>query len=180
MRRQVWLVVLAIVVVAGVTAFASFGQDSRGAPPSIEGAWFGTVSIVGVGDTPSMDTFVSNAITPQLAGTFLCTIPAAFYPNPMDPAGWLTVTPSGHGNWRWTGRNEYSFTAMRVVMNQNGVVVGTARYWGVITPVSADEYSGSMNARFYHLDGTPLYPSPPFPDTFTGTLSSRRIAITGQ
>jgi hypothetical protein len=179
MKRQLWVVVLAIVVFAGVTAFASLGQDSRDAPLSIEGAWFGTASIAGVGETPSMDTFVSNAITPQVAGTFLCTIPSPFYPNPTNPTGWLTVTPSGHGTWRRTGRNEYSFTAMRVVMDQNGAVVGTASYWGVITPVSADEYSGTMNARFYDLDGNLLYP-PPFPDTFTGTLSSRRIVIVGQ
>jgi len=179
MRRQLWLVVLAMVAVAGVSGIAAFGKDWRETPRSIEGAWFGTASIVGVGEIPSMDTFTSNAVTPRLAGTFLCTIPQSFYPNPMNPAGWLTVTPSGHGNWTWTGRNEYSYTAMRVVMDQNGVVVGTATYWGVITPVSPDEYSGTMNARFYRLDGTLLYP-PPFPDTFTGTLSSRRIAIIGQ
>jgi len=134
MRRQLSLVVLAVVAVGGVGGIAAFGQDWRETPPSIEGAWFGTASIVGVGVTPSMDTFTSNAVTPRLAGTFLCTIPQSFYPNPMDPAGWLTVTPSGHGNWQRTGKDQYSFTAMRVVMDQNGAVVGTATYWGVITP----------------------------------------------
>jgi len=184
MKRQFSVIVLAMVVIVGLTGPPAFGQDWRDKFPSIEGAWFGTASIVGFGDTPSMDTFTSNALTLGLAGTFLCTIPTPYYPNPanpMDSTLWVTATPAGHGNWKRTGRNEYSFTAMRVLTDQSGAVVGTASYWGVITPVSADEYKGTMNARFYRLDGTLLYPPEfGFPDTFTGSLSSKRIAIIRQ
>jgi hypothetical protein len=175
MKREFWLIALAVVAAASVTGAAAARQEAptaRGRAYSLEGAWLGTASIIGLPPMPTMDTFTSNAAPPMVAGTFLCTIPPGPYPNPLDPSGWLSVTPSGQGNWKWVARNEYAFTAWRIVMDQTGAVVGTAKYWGVITPLSPDEYSGTMNAEFYRLDGSLL-----FPVTFTGTLSSNRIEI---
>jgi hypothetical protein len=175
MKRKFWLIALAVVAAAGVTGAAPSRQDAladRGPAYSLEGAWFGTASIIGLPPMPTMDTFTSSAATPRVSGTFLCTIPPGPYPNPLDPSGWLSVTPSGQGNWKRVARNEYAFTAWRIVMDQTGAVVGTAKYWGVITPLSPNEYSGTMNAEFYRLDGSLL-----FPGTFTGTLSSNRIEI---
>jgi hypothetical protein len=175
MTRRFWLIALAVIAAAGVTGVAASRQDAvaaRAPGYSLEGAWFGTASINGLPPMPTMDTFTSSSAMPKLSGTFLCTIPPGPYPNPLDPSGWLSVTPSGQGNWKRVARNEFAFTAWRIVMDQSGAVVGTAKYWGVITPLSPDEYSGTMNAEFYRLDGSLL-----FPTTFTGTLSSNRIEI---
>jgi hypothetical protein len=70
------------------------------------------------------------------------------------------------------GRNEYDYTAWRIMMDQDGVPVGQARFSGTIAPLSNEEYSGTMTVEFFRFDGTPLLPV-----TFTGTLSSRRVEV---
>ena len=60
---------------------------------------------------------------------------------------------------------------MRAVLEQNGTLFGWARFWGTITPISENEYTGTMNYQFYYLNGTP------FPWQRTGTLHSNRIEI---
>ena len=163
--------VVAVLVTAGSgTSAAQQGGAAQQAGPSysLEGAWFGMASITGFQPTPSLDTFTSNAQRKGNEGTFLCTIPTMQMP---IPGGVLTFTASGHGNWVRIAKNTYAFTAVRSIVDQAGMPFGWAKFWGTITAISEDEYSGTMNAQFYTLDGTAFSP------LFTGTLASRRIPI---
>ena len=60
---------------------------------------------------------------------------------------------------------------MRTVFDESGYLFGRANFWGTMTPLSENEYTGTMNARYYTVDGTPFTP------LFTGTLHSNRIEI---
>ncbi len=138
----------------------------------MEGAWYGMVLISSLGSTPSLDTFTSDAQRHGIEGTLVCTIPAVSkMPNPMNPNGWLSTTPSGHGNWVRISMNGYAFTAVRTVFDETGRLFGWAKFWGTITVMSENEYTGTMNARYYLPGGTPFTP------LFTGTLHSNRIEI---
>ena len=159
------LAVLSVAVAAGIPASAALqSPDPQETGPvySVEGAWYGMTTFPALGPQPTFDTFMSNAQRPGREGTFLCTIPA-------EIAGGLT--PSGHGNWVRIGTNRYAFTAVRIMMS-GPTFVGLARFWGTITAVSDDELTGTMNAQFYSLDGTPTSP------VFTGTLERHRIEVT--
>lgn len=159
----------------GMVSRTSLAQEA-GPVYSMEGAWYGIASIVGIGELPSLDTFTSNAQRHGVEGTFLCTTPAANkMPHPWhmgDPSYWTALTPSGHGNWVRIDKNKYAFTAVRAVFDQTGSLFGWARFWGTITPISENEYTGTMNYQFYYADGTPYWPQR------TGTLHSYRIEIT--
>jgi hypothetical protein len=165
-----------LTVLVAVSVGASAAQQT-GPVYSMEGAWYGIASINGVGDLPSLDTFASDAQRHGVEGTFLCTTPAMNkIPHPShlgDQNYWLAITPSGHGNWVRIDKNRYAFTAVRAVLDQTGILFGWARFWGTITPISDNEYTGTMNYGFYYLDGTPF----PWP-LRTGTLHSNRIEIT--
>lgn len=170
-KAQLIFAILVLIVAAGIGASA---VRADGPIYSMEGAWYGMVSINGLGSTPSLDTFSSNALREGYEGTFLCTIPAVTkMPNPLNPNGWLATTPSGHGNWVRIGKNLYAFTAVRTVFDEKGMLFGWAKFWGTVTPISRNEYTGTMNAQYYLADGTAMFPQP-----FTGTLHSRRIEIT--
>jgi hypothetical protein len=178
------LVVLTALAVVGILASAALHQSEavaqQGKPYSLEGAWMGTATIyaaAGFPDMqfPTMDTFTSDLERPKHSGTFLCTVPGPKLPHPMDPTNtdmWISVTQSGQGNWTRIGTNDYAFTAWRIIVDQQGWPFGRAKYWGIITTVSDDEYSGTIHAQFYAGDGTPLFPAP-----FNGSLSSRRIEV---
>jgi hypothetical protein len=129
------------------------------------------------GPVPSLDTFTSNAEKHGIEGSALCTIPAVGAaggkrPNPLNPNGWLSTTPSAHGNWARIATNKYAYTMVRTIFDENGRLFGWAKFWGTVTPVSANEYTGQMNVQYYLPDGTPL-----FPQTLTWTMHSRRIEI---
>jgi len=169
--------ILAVVVTAGIVASAAAQQgdpaQQTGPVYALEGAWYGMVTISGMGSTPSLDTFTSNAQRHGVEGSALCTIPAVGrMPNPSDPDGWLASTPSAHGNWVRIATNRHAFTMVRTIFDHNGMLFGWARFWGTITPVSDNEYMGTMNAQYYLPDGTTISP------LFTGTLHSHRIDIT--
>ena len=162
--------ILAVLVTVSVCIAAA---QENGPVYSMEGAWYGMVTINGLGSTPSLDTFASDAQMHGVEGTFLCTIPSVSkMPNPSNPSGWLSTTASGHGNWVRIGKNRYAFTTVRTVFDETGRLFGWAKFWGTITPISENEYTGTMNARYYLPDGTAFTP------LFTGTLHSNRIEIT--
>lgn len=145
MKRDMLRAAVFAVVVVGVAQALPFAQQNagmRGPAHSIEGAWIGTATIPGLPPTPSMDTFTSNTATPGREGSFLCTIPPFRLPNPENPIGWLTSTPSAHGNWLRVGKSKYDYTAWRIMMDQDGVPVGQARFSGTITRLSDEEYLG--------------------------------------
>lgn len=162
-----------LVVVVALGMGTSFAQDHE-RHYSLEGAWYGLVTLPGLGiSIPTLDTFTPNHDRPALEGTFLCTVPAVTpYPNPWNLSGWTKQTPAGHGSWVRIGKNKYAFTALRTIFDENGNLFGRAKNWGTITPISKDEYTGTMNVQFYLLDGTPTTP------VFTGTLRSQRVEIT--
>ena len=108
-----------------------------------------------------MDTFTSNAQRHGVEGTFLCTIPA-------EIAG--SQTPSGHGNWVRIAKNKYAFTAVRAIMN-GATLLGWAKFWGTITPVSDDELTGTINAQFYRPTGRRCPRCSPAPSSGTGSTS---------
>jgi hypothetical protein len=141
-------------------------DQKRGPEYSIEGAWYDMPYPTGC------DTFVSNAQRPGVEGTLLCSAYAVpKNPNPLNPNGWLSVTLEGHGNWVRIAKNRYAYTAMRPIVDQDGMPFGWAKFWGTITPISENEYTGTMNFQWYNLDGT-LYPrSGAFP------MQSHRIEI---
>jgi hypothetical protein len=173
-RNTVLTMSLAALLVGGSGTCAGqlAGAEQQGGPAySLEGAWFGLATMQGLPPTPSLDTFTSNAQRQGVEGTFLCTIPAAQMPIPGNPGAYVSFTASGHGNWVLLAKNTYAFTAVRSIVDQTGMPFGWARFWGTITAVSEDQYSGTMNAQFYMLDETPFSP------VFTGTLASRRIGI---
>lgn len=156
-------------VIVGAGMGASVGVqavDSQEVGPvySLEGAWYGMTTFRGgaIPPTPTLDTFISNAQRRGVEGTFLCTIPAEMA---------LGQSPSGQGNWVRVGTNKYAFTAVRVILD-GAAFVGWARFWGTITPVSADELTGTINAQFFLPNGIPISPQ------FTGTLERHRVAIT--
>jgi hypothetical protein len=174
---QVLLPVALFAILAALVA-ASIGASAvqeNGPVYSMEGAWYGVVSVINFGEIPSLDTFTSDAQKHGVEGTFLCTVPPIKMPNPLNPGGWpnsyLTYTPSGHGNWVRIDKNRYAFTAVRTIFNETGQLFGWARFWGTITPISESEYTGTMNYQFYALNGTPLTP------LRTGTLHSHRVEI---
>jgi len=171
-RKARWgFAILAVIVAAGIGAFAARGD---GSVYSMEGAWYGMVSISGLGSTPAIDTFSSNAQRQGYEGTFLCTIPAVNkMPNPLNPNGWLGTTPSGHGNWVRIGQNLIAFTAVRAIFDEAGRPFGWARFWGTVSLISKNELTGTQNAQYYLLDGRAMFPQP-----FTGTLHRRRVEIT--
>jgi hypothetical protein len=170
-KARLTFAILAALIIAGIGASAA---QQTGPVYSMEGAWYGLVSISGLGSTPSLDTFTSDAQRQGDAGTFLCTIPAVSkMPNPLNPSGWLGTTSSGHGNWVRIGKNRYGFTAVRTIFDENGSLFGWARFWGTITPISDNEYTGLMTAQYFLPDGRAMFPQP-----FTGTMHSRRIEIT--
>jgi hypothetical protein len=158
--------VLAMAVAGASGSIAAAQEPARAF--SIEGAWAGTATFDGYPPTPSMDTFTSNATTPRLEGTLLCTIPPGPYQTPL---GWFNMTSSAHGSWKRIGKNEYAFDAWRTLLDLTGTPVGRARFWGVITPVSETEYTGTMNMGFYDLAGTPLLPP------LVAAMSSSRIQV---
>ncbi len=161
------LTLLAVIVAVGVSA--SLAQD-RGRDYSMEGAWYGVVTLTDLGmSIPSLDTFTSNPRRPGVKGTFLCTVPAM---TNIGNGGWLRETPAGHGNWVRIGRNKYAFTAVRSIFDENGNLFGRSKAWGTITPISEDEYTGTINVQYYLPDWTPFTPP------FKGTLHSQRLAIT--
>jgi hypothetical protein len=179
-KTRLTFAVLAGIVTATIVGSAAVrqGSDATGPTYSLEGAWYGTVTIAGRGPTPSLDTFTSNAQKQGAEGSALCTIPIVVsLPHPLhpaDPAYWLGTTPSAHGNWVRIGTNTYAFSKVRTIYDQKGKLFGWARFWGTITPTSVDEYIGTMNSQFYVEDGTPFSP------LFTGTMHSRRIEIIPQ
>ncbi len=153
--------------------FGSVFAALNGPTYSMEGAWHGTATVDGTDIvTPTLDTFTWDARRgPGIQGSFLCTIPPGKLPNPTNPEGLLTLTASGHGNWVRVGKNKYSFTAYRTIFDENGKLFGIQKNWGTITPVSDNEYTGTIKVVFVMADGTPFTP------VFTGTLHSERIPI---
>ncbi len=171
--RNTLLTFAILAVLVTVSVCISAAQETEPVY-SMEGAWYGMVTITGLGSSPSLDTFSSNAQRHGVEGTFLCTIPAVNkMTNPSNPSGWLSTTPSGHGNWVRIGKNRYAFTAVRTIFDETGRLFGWARFWGTVTPISENEYTGTMNAQYYLPDGRAMFPQP-----FTGTLHSSRIEIT--
>ncbi len=162
------LALVSVLLAAGMGAPAVLqaisGPQETGPVYSLEGAWYGITTFDGgmIPPTPTLDTFTSNARRPGVEGTFLCTIPAQM-------AG--GQSPSGHGNWARVGTNTYAFTAVRAIVDGE-TFVGWAKFWGIITPVSDDQLSGTINAQFYLPNGTPISPQ------FTGALERHRVAIT--
>ncbi len=161
------LALLAVIIALGPDT--SFAQE-RGRSYSMEGAWYGVVTLSDLGlSIPSLDTFTSNPLHPGVKGTFLCTVPAM---TNNGSGGWLRETPAGHRNWVRIGRNKYAFTAVRSVFDEKGNMFGRSKAWGTITPISEDEYTGTINVQYYLPDWTPFTPA------FKGTLHSQRLTIT--
>lgn len=171
--------VMAVLVTAGIVASAAARLNDvtqeTGPAYSLEGAWYGTASLAGLPPVPTLDNFTSAAQKPGVEGSVLCTIPVMTlrHPDhPTDPQYWLTMAPSGHGNWVRVGTNAFAYTAVRTLVDQSGVYFGRGRNWGTFTAPSENEFSGTMTFRFYRADGTP------FGRTFTGVANSTRVEIT--
>jgi hypothetical protein len=159
--------------VASAAAPSTGSTQETGPVYKLEGAWYGTVTVEGKAPAASLDTFTSDAQQQAAKGTALCTIPAiGKLKNPSNPDGWLAVTPSAHGNWVRIGTNTYAYSMVRTLYDEKGAWFGWARFWGTITPISENEYTGVMKANYFLPDGTPL-----LPQAVSATQYSTRIEV---
>ena len=154
---------VAVLVTAGIVASTAARQGSltgeTGPVYSMEGVWYGMTVIDGMAPIASVDTLTANAQRPGEAGTFLCNVRAiGKVPNPLNPNGWLSVTPWGQGSWVRSGTNRAAFTAVRTIVNESGQFFGWAKFWGTMTLISENEITGTMNVQYYAANGTPLFP----------------------
>lgn len=176
-KARLTFAVLTVSVAAGIVASAARQDDLTQTGPvyNLEGAWNGVVTLDTGQQIPSLDNFASNARNSGAEGSLLCTIPVSKlrHPDhPADPAFWLTMTPSGHGNWVRTGTNRYAYTVVRTLTDQDGAFFGRAPHWGTFTPVSGNELTGTMNIQFYRADT-----GMPYSRIITGVAHSTRVEM---
>jgi hypothetical protein len=145
------------------------GRDSVERSYSPEGAWFCTGVIPGIPrPVPWMDIYTSDSNKPGVSGTVLCTLPVGKSPSPM---GMVSVTSTAHGNWIRIGKNKFAMTAWRIIVDANGMAVGTAKFWGTLTVGAENEASGTLNAEYYDSNGVPYY------SMKGGTSTGKRIEV---
>ena len=155
-RRTVLLSVLGLFVLAGISLLASSYQDEESSY-SPEGAWLMNGMVAGQFYL-WMDTYTSNSTKPGVSGTVLCTMPGSI------------ATQSGQGSWIRIAKNQFAFTAVRILIGPYDQPAGTVGFWGTVT-VDADEMSGTMNAQYCSLSGDPISP------VLSGTSTGKRIEI---
>lgn len=139
--RKIALALLGIMVFSGIALYAVQTQNHQSSF-SPEGSWICSAVFNGV-TFHWMDIYTSDSNRPRVSGTVLCTLPV------------VGMTQSGHGSWIRVGKNEYAFTVLRLLLD-NGVPVGTAKFWGTVTIDAENHMSGVMNSQNYLFDGTPI------------------------
>jgi len=139
--RKIVLALVGIMVFSGIDLYATQIQSSESAY-SPEGAWICSGEVSGI-TFHWMDIYTSDARRPGVSGTILCTLPV------------IGMTQSGHGSWIRIGKNEFAFTVLRLLLD-NGVPVGTAKFWGTVTIDAENHVSGAMSSQNYLFDGTPI------------------------
>ena len=158
---------LTMVVLTAAQGSALVSQEPE---PSYspDGAWFATATLVGLPRPfPFMDIYTSDATNQGRSGTVLCTLSVGKFASPM---GLVSMTPTAHGNWIRTAKNTFAFTAWRILLDEDGRPVGTAKFWGTVTAGTPDGFTGTMNVELYAADGTAF-------GAFNGTTAGRRIAV---
>jgi hypothetical protein len=136
---------------------------------SPEGAWFGSATMAGHPNPfPFMDVYTADSNNQGRSGTVLCTVATGKFPGPAGDL--VSATPSAHGNWVRIAPNRLAFTAWRILLDEAGRPVGTAKFWGTLTVETKDTFAGTMNAEYYGQDGTAVA-------SVTGTTAGKRIAI---
>ena len=77
---------------------------------------------------PFMDVYTPCAHRPGAEGTVLCSVALGNFPTPAGP---VSSTQSGHGNWIRVAKNTYAFTVWRLRVNlTTGMTVGWAKFCG--------------------------------------------------
>lgn len=148
MKRKRMLHATMIVAYAVISASA-LPADEDEPSYSLEGAWFGRATIEGLPQPfPFMDLYSSDSNNPGRSGAVLCTLVTGAIPGPAG--GLVSGTPSSHGNWVRIAKNKFAFTAWKVLLNEAGVPVGTAKFWGVVTAKAGDMSAGTVKAAFYY------------------------------
>lgn len=168
MRHRSMLLALATIAWAAMSGSALRGQDA-GPAYSPEGAWRAEATFPGSPvASPYMDNYTSDSNSQGRSGTVLCTLPfAKSWSAPLQM--WVTATASGHGSWVRIEKNRFAVTAWRFLLNaETGQVVGTAKFWGIVTMQTKDTTTGTMNARFYNPAGIIIA-------AFGGTTTGTRI-----
>ncbi len=158
-----------IIVACTVLLVSALPADDDEPSYSLEGAWFGWATIEGLQQPfPFMDLYSADSNNPGRSGAVLCTLVTGPIPEPAG--GLVSGTPSSHGNWVRIAKNKFAFTAWKILLNEAGQPVGTAKFWGAVTAKASDTLTGTVNAAFYYGgSGTPFI-------TFKGTTASQRIA----
>ncbi len=85
--------------------------------------------------------------------------------------GMVSVTSTAHGSWIRIGKNKFAMTLLRIIMDGNGVAVGTAKFWGTLTVGEDNEASGTLNADYCDSNGVPYY------SMRGGTVTAKRIEV---
>ena len=169
MKRNLALLISTIAACAAISGpglLAQSGEPSY----SPEGAWFAWATIAGVPHpVPFMDIYTSDSNNRGRSGTVLCTLSIGKFPGPTG--SFVGATASAHGNWVRLEKNRFAFTAWRILVNDAGQPVGTAKFWGTLTAETSDTFTGTMNTAYYYGQS-----AIPFA-TFTGTTAGKRIAI---
>lgn len=169
-RRKILQVLFGIVIFTGISISASSNQDTERLY-SVEGAWLCELKLSDEPGTPVfpyMDTYVSNSTNPGVSGTVLCTLHPWDFPSPM---GMVDTTESGQGNWIRVGKNTFAFTVYRIIADASGMAVGTVKFWGTITVIAKNEFSGTLNAVYYDSEGIQ------FASTPTAHTTGKRIEV---
>ena len=115
-----------------------------------------------------MDTYTSNSANPGRSGTVLCTL----HPWKFGPGLSLNSTESGQGSWIRIGKNQFAVTVRRIMVNADGMAVGTVKFQGIVTLITENEFSGTLSAVSYDVDGNQIGPPTP-----TGNSIGKRIEV---
>lgn len=168
------LVLWVTVAFAAISLCASMRQDGK-TSYSLEGAWLCQATFPGGlppwgADTVFlyMDTYTSNSANPGRSGTVLCTL----HPWKFGPGLSLNSTESGQGSWIRIGKNQFAVTVRRIMVNADGMAVGTVKFRGIITLITENEFSGTLSAVSYDVDGNQIGPPTP-----TGNSIGKRIEV---
>jgi hypothetical protein len=133
-------------------------------PP--DGSWLAIATMstpAGELSVPFMDTYTSLPTRHGRRGTVLCTLALPLPPLPLGPNGApvsVAGTQTAHGGWTRVRKNEYAFTAWRLLVGPDGYAVGWAKFWGFIKPDAPNHFTGEINAAYYTLAYAEL-PIPP-------------------
>jgi hypothetical protein len=124
-------------------------RNERG-PASVAGAW--RVTLLGLGPAP-----IPILMTFGRDGTLLQTDTPVLLPQPVPPS---SAASNGHGLWRQTGSNEFSFTYVKIFYGPEGPALATVTQQarGSLSSDGKTFTANIVSTDFVNADGSPVPP----------------------